>query len=152
VPIIMLTARTQPQDKIRGLQSGADDYITKPFLLDELLARVHAVLRRTAPSSQLLVLGDVVIDFTHLRAWRGDCDLALNPREFALLQYLAEHSGLVVSRENLLRHVWGFSQPPLSRAVDMFVARLRRKIESDAQHPRFIRTVHGDGYRLVLDT
>jgi DNA-binding response OmpR family regulator len=150
-PIIILTARTQPQDKIRGLEIGADDYVTKPFMLDELLARIHAVLRRTSRSLEALTLGDVVLDFRAAQASRARVKLVLNPREFALLQYLAEHAGKVVSREQLLRDVWGFHQAPLTRAVDMFIARLRRKIEPDPQHPRYIRTVHGDGYCLILD-
>jgi two-component system OmpR family response regulator len=151
VPIIILTARTQPQDKIRGLELGADDYVTKPFMLAELLARVHAVLRRTSRPSETLTLGDVVVDLSGLRASRGGVDLPLNPREFALLHYLAEHAGKVVSREDLLRDVWRHHQAALTRSVDMFIARLRRKIEPDPQHPRFIRTVHGDGYCLILD-
>lgn len=151
LPIIILTARTLPHDKILGLELGADDYVTKPFLLDELLARIHAVLRRTSRSSEALTLGNVMVDFRSVHASRGRTRLTLNPREFALLQYLAEHAGKVVSRDELLREVWGFHQAPLTRAVDMFVARLRRKIEPDPQHPRFIRTVHGDGYCLILD-
>jgi DNA-binding response OmpR family regulator len=120
-------------------------------MLDELLARIHAVLRRTSRASQVLTLGDVVLDFKAARATRARTKLLLNPREFALLQYLADHAGKVVSREQLLRDVWGFNQAPLTRSVDMFMARLRRKIEPDPQHPRYIRTVHGDGYCLILD-
>jgi DNA-binding response OmpR family regulator len=151
LPIIIMTARTRAQDKIRGLELGADDYVTKPFMLAELLARVHAVLRRTSRPSQTLTIGDVVVDFSGLRATRGGIDLVLNPREFALLHYFAEHAGQVVSREDLLRDVWRYHQASLTRSVDMFIARLRRKIEADPQHPRIIRTVHGDGYCLILD-
>jgi DNA-binding response OmpR family regulator len=151
LPIIMLTARAQPHDKIRGLELGADDYVTKPFMLDELLARIHAVLRRTSRPLEVLTLGDVVVDFKGGQASRGRTKLLLNARELALLQYLAEHAGKVVSREQLLRDVWGFQQAPLTRAVDMFMTRVRRKIEPDPQHPRYIRTVHGDGYSLILD-
>ncbi|MGH9348372.1 MAG: winged helix-turn-helix domain-containing protein, partial [Vicinamibacterales bacterium] len=150
LPIIIMTARTQPHDKIRGLELGADDYVTKPFMLAELLARVHAVLRRTSRPAHTVTLGDVVVDFADMRASRRGEELMLNPREFALLHYLAEHAGRVVSREELLREVWRYQQTPLTRAVDMFVARLRRKIEPDPQRPRFIRTAHRDGYCLVV--
>lgn len=151
VPIIMLTARSQPLDKVRGLQLGADDYVTKPFLIDELVARIHAVLRRSFRSVETLLLGDVTIDFGRMRALKRDVPLALTTQEFAVLQYLAERPGRVVLRDELLRAVWGFSEAPLTRAVDVSMARLRRKIEPDPHQPRFIRTVHGDGYSLMLD-
>jgi DNA-binding response OmpR family regulator len=151
LPIIMLTARAQQEDKIRGLELGADDYVTKPFMLDELLARIHAVLRRTARHPLIVKLGDVLVDFARLRASKGRIDLVLTPREFAVLRLLAEGAGSVVSRDELLKTVWGYREPPLTRTVDIFVARLRRKIEPDPQHPRFIRTAHGDGYCLVVD-
>jgi DNA-binding response OmpR family regulator len=152
VPIIMLTARTQRDDKIRGLELGADDYVTKPFSLDELLARVRAVLRRSQRVVRTLTLGDVCIDLEHMRAKKGKTALALTPRDFALLQYLAERAGKTVGRDELLRAVWGYSAIPVTRTVDSFVARLRRRIEPDPHHPRFIRTVHGDGYSLTLDS
>jgi DNA-binding response OmpR family regulator len=151
LPIIMLTARTQHEDKIRGLELGADDYVTKPFILNELLARIHAVLRRTAGAPRALTIGDVVVDFARLRATRGVVSVSLTPREFALLQYLAEHAGHVVGREELLRSVWRYRDTPLTRTVDIFIARLRRKLEPDPQRPRFIRTAHGDGYCLILE-
>jgi two-component system response regulator RegX3 len=152
LPIIMLTARTQQNDKVRGLELGADDYVTKPFVLDELLARIHAVLRRTTSSTRRTVtLGDIVIDFARRRAQQGRRRIELTPREFAVLWQLAEHPGSVVSRDELLRTVWGYHEPPLTRTVDIFIARLRRKIEPDPRHPRFLRTAHGDGYCLVFD-
>jgi two-component system, OmpR family, response regulator MtrA len=151
LPVIMLTARTQPQDKVRGLELGADDYLTKPFALEELLARINAVLRRTQPRMQRLVLGDVVVDFARLSASRGRTALLLTPRELDLLRYLAERAHKVVTRDELLQAVWGYKDAPLTRTVDNFVARLRRKIEPDPHHPTFIRTMHGDGYSLVLD-
>jgi DNA-binding response OmpR family regulator len=151
LPIIMLTARAQPDDKIRGLELGADDYVTKPFVLDELLARIRAVLRRTTSARPTIKLGDVVVDFSRRRAFRGRTPLELTPREFAVLWQLAEHAGAAVSRDELLRTVWGYRQPPLTRTVDIFVARLRRKIEPDPRHPRYVRTAHGDGYCLVVD-
>ncbi len=151
LPIIMLTARTQRHDKVQALQLGADDYVTKPFSFDELLARIHAVLRRTYPTVRIVDLGaDVTIDFVRMRATKGGVALSLTAREFAILQYLAERAGKVVTRDELLRGVWGCSEPPVTRTVDNFVARLRRKVELDPHHPRFIRTVHGDGYCLTV--
>jgi DNA-binding response OmpR family regulator len=149
VPIIVLTARTERKDKVRGLELGADDYVTKPFALDELLARIHAVLRRSQPAVESVILGDVVIDFRGGRAFRGQAELRLTAREFAVLHYLAERHGKVVTRDELLRAVWGHQAILLTRTVDLFIARLRRKIEPDPHHPRFIRTVHGDGYSLA---
>ena len=99
----------------------------------------------------MLSCGDVLVDFARLRASKGRIDLVLTPREFAVLRLLAEGAGSVVSRDELLKTVWGYREPPLTRTVDIFVARLRRKIEPDPQHPRFIRTAHGDGYCLVVD-
>jgi DNA-binding response OmpR family regulator len=151
LPIIMLTARSQKQDKVRGLELGADDYVTKPFSFDELLARIHAVLRRTSVLVQTLSLGQVRIDFVRMRAQKGAASLELTAHEFAILQHLAEHAGRVVSREELLRAVWGYVHTPITRTVDNFMARLRRKIEADPHHPRFIHTVHGDGYQLLLE-
>lgn len=150
IPIIMLTARTQREDKVKGLELGADDYVTKPFALDELLARIHAVLRRSRRAVDSLTLGDVIIDFQQMRAWKRGEELTLTPREFVLLQHLAERAGKLVTREELLRAVWGYEEMPLTRTVDTFVARLRRKIEPDPHHPRFIRTIHGDGYNLCI--
>jgi DNA-binding response OmpR family regulator len=148
--IIILTANTEKESKIDGLELGADDYVTKPFALDELLARVHAVLRRTQPAPDDIVLGDISIDFRRTRARRGASDLSLTDREFAVLRRLAEKVGQVVSRDELLRVVWGYSDAPMTRTVDNLIARLRRKIEPDPRHPSYIRTAHGDGYRLTL--
>jgi DNA-binding response OmpR family regulator len=147
--IIILTARGQKDDKLRGLSLGADDYVTKPFDLEELLARIHAVLRRARTKIQCLTLERVTIDFQTLQAWEDGRRLELTHREFELLRYLAERQEIVVSRDELLRRVWGYSETPDTRAVDYAVVRLRRKIEPDARHPRFIRTVHGDGYCLT---
>ena len=150
VPIIIITARTQQQDKVLGLRLGADDYVTKPFSLDELLARIDAVLRRSQRTIPKLMLGDVTIDFGRMQALRNGEQVALTHREFAVLQYLAEHAGQLVTREELLRVVWGYHDVPLTRTVDNFVARLRRKIERDPHHPQRLRTVHGGGYCLAL--
>ncbi len=150
IPIIVLTARSNEQDKIRGLGLGADDYITKPFSLQELLARIQAVLRRTQRMVESIQFEDVVVDFRRMTATKRSQPILLTNRELALLQYLAEREGKVVSREELLRAVWGYDEPPLTRTVDIFVGRLRRKIEDNPQVPRFIRTMHGEGYSLVL--
>jgi two-component system response regulator VicR len=151
-PIIMLTARGQKADKLRGLNLGADDYITKPFDLEEFLARVQAVLRRTSPESGPLILGDVVVDFDARRATRSGRPLHFTHREFELLRYLADRPAQVVHRGELLREVWGYPDVPSTRSVDHAVARLRRKIEPGPGEPRFIRTVHGDGYQLTPGT
>jgi DNA-binding response OmpR family regulator len=148
-PIIILTARGQKADKVRGLNLGADDYITKPFDLEEFLARVRAVLRRTRPTFDLLELGQVIVDFRAQHASRDGKLIRLTHREFELLQYLAERQEHVVHRNELLREVWGYPDVPSTRSVDHAIARLRKKIETDPHHPRFIHTVHGDGYCLT---
>jgi DNA-binding response OmpR family regulator len=148
-PIVILSARAQKTDKLRGLKLGADDYLTKPFDLDELLARIQAVLRRSRRGVDRLVLGAVTIDFNALRAVAGRRDLHLTHREFSVLRYLAERQECVVYRDELLREIWGFLDAhPMTRSVDHAIARLRKKIEPDPHRPRFIRTVHGDGYVL----
>jgi DNA-binding response OmpR family regulator len=149
IPVILLTARAQKEDKLRGLKMGADDYVTKPFDLEELLARIHAVLRRARPSVDRLDLGLVRIDFVGLQAWNGKTAIELTYREFSLLRYLAERPDSIVNRDELLHEVWGFPESPNTRAVDHAIARLRRKIEPDPRHPQFIHTVHGDGYTLT---
>jgi DNA-binding response OmpR family regulator len=149
-PIIVLTARSQKQDKLNGLQAGADDYVTKPFDLDELVARVRAVLRRVRPTVTRLSLGTVVVDFESLQAWNGGELIDLSNREFALLRYLAERPNKVVQRDELLQGVWGYpDSPDHTRSVDNAVARLRRKIEKDPHHPSFIHTAYGGGYVLT---
>jgi DNA-binding response OmpR family regulator len=152
-PVIIITARDRKEDKLRGLKAGADDYLTKPFDLDELLARVHIVLRRRRPAVlQRLKLGDIVIDFTRFTARRGHRSLNLTRREFDILRYLAGRgSTVIVYRDELLRNVWGVTHEPFSRAVDRAIARLRTKIESDPHRPSFIHTAHGDGYYLTAD-
>ena len=149
VPIIMLTARGQKADKLKGLKLGADDYVTKPFDVEELMARVHNVLRRSSPEVPQLVLGRVVIDFQTMTARRGREELHFTHREFKLLQYLADRQGRVVSRHELLREVWGYPDMPTTRLVDNAVARLRKKIEPDPGSPRFVHTVRGDGYIIT---
>lgn len=148
-PIIFLTALGQKRDKVQGLRIGADDYVTKPFDLEELRARIHAVLRRARPDAARLVLGHVTIDFRKLTAWHGSREIEMTHREFELLQYLAERPNCVVRRDELLRAVWGYPDTAHTRAVDHAIARLRKKIEATPQKPRFIHTVHGDGYYLA---
>lgn len=148
-PILMVSARGQKPDRIRGLNLGADDYITKPFELDELLARVHAILRRSRPTSYTLILGDIRVDFVACVAWRGKAPIHLTHREFSLLKYLSERPGQVVSRDDLLRDVWEYPDPGITRAVDHAVNRLRAKIEPDPQQPRYIHTAVGAGYLMT---
>jgi DNA-binding response OmpR family regulator len=148
-PILMVSARSQQSDKVRGLNLGADDYITKPFEFNEFIARVNAILRRSRPSTDDLVLGDVRIDFLARVAKRGAQEVHLTHREFCLLKYLAERPGRVVSRDELLRDVWEYPDPGITRAVDHAVNRLRGKIEPDPQQPRFIHTAVGAGYLLT---
>jgi two-component system response regulator VicR len=149
-PVIMLTARDQKADKLRGLELGADDYITKPFDFEELQARIRAVLRRARRGASRVTIGDAMIDFTAFTATRGGRDLRLSRREFDLLGYLAEREGLIVQRDELLREVWGYPDEPATRAVDYAIRRLRRKLEADPHNPRHIHTVHGNGYSLTL--
>ncbi len=150
-PVIMLTALGQRSDKLRGLGLGADDYVTKPFDLEELLARVHAVLRRASPELASIVLGDVTIDFHTMTARRGDVRLRLTRRQIEFLRYLAYRQAKVVYRDELLREVWGYPDVPNTRSVDNAVLRLRKRIEPDPRHPVYIHTVHGDGYYLTPD-
>ena len=151
VPIILLTAMGQKGDKIRGLQLGADDYVTKPFELEELLARIHAVLRRARTFGNRLVLGDVTVDFGARTATKKGAELDLTHRDFEILQYLATRPHTIVSRDELLKAVWGYPDTAATRAVDHAIARLRKKIEEKPHKPRFIHTVHGDGYYLAPD-
>jgi DNA-binding response OmpR family regulator len=150
-PVIMVTAKDTKADKLRGLDNGADDYITKPFDFDEFLARIRAVLRRTCPAVARLTLGPLTIDFSRLEVSGGQAGLHLTPREFSILSYLAEHRGSVVQRSELLREVWGYPHEPQTRAVDFAIKRLREKIEPNPHLPRFIHSVRGDGYRLTID-
>lgn len=148
--IIVLTARRDDGDKVRALNLGADDYVTKPFALDELLARVNAVLRRSHPQLASIVIGPIVVDFRTSRAFRNGVDCGLRPREIEILRHLADRQGKIVTREELLRLVWGYDHVPMTRTVDIAIARLRRKIEPDPHHPQFLRTAHRDGYSLTL--
>jgi two-component system alkaline phosphatase synthesis response regulator PhoP len=150
LPIIMLTARSQEIDKVIGLRAGADDYVSKPFGFLELLARVEALLRRASPQgSTVLQFGDVRLDLEKREVHKNGKQLDLSPREFRLLAYLVDHRGEVVERQTLLDAVWGYQEAPLTRTVDMHVAKLRRKLEDDPTNPRLIITVHRAGYRFA---
>jgi len=151
-PIIMLTARGQEIDKVVGLELGADDYVTKPFSIRELLARVRAILRRTDGTRKRLShysFGDVELDFEVYRARKGGEPLELSPREFELLRYLIERKGETVSRDKLLEDVWGYESYPSTRTVDTHIAKLRAKIGDSGTDPRYILTIHGVGYTFV---
>jgi DNA-binding response OmpR family regulator len=148
-PIIMLTARSQKADKLKGLKLGADDYVTKPFDVEELMARVQAVLRRTRPAVERVALGDVSVDLKQRTVTRGSAELHLTHLEFELLRYLLERQGRVVYRHELLREIWGYPDVPSTRSVDNAIARLRKKIEPDPGRPRYLHTVRGDGYSIT---
>ena len=150
-PIIMLTALSESGEKIQGLESGADDYLTKPFDPGELLARVRAQLRRTQEYSVAagrVVIGELVVDVAGREAAVGERSLDLTNKEFALLAHLAQNAGRVVSREDLFSHSWGFDISFGSNSLDVYVYRLRRKLEASADRPRYLHTIKGYGYKL----
>ena len=151
-PIVMLTARGQEIDKVVGLELGADDYVTKPFSLRELLARVRAILRRTEGTNKRLSryrFSDIELDFEAYRAKKAGEALDLSPREFELLRYLIERKGDTVTRDKLLEDVWGYESYPSTRTVDTHIAKLRAKIGDSGSEPRWILTIHGAGYKFV---
>lgn len=154
-PFILLTAKGQEMDRVLGLEYGADDYITKPFSLRELLARVKSILRRAnrVPHKKRfdrIVLGDVVIDFHLLKVHKSGNPINFTTREIRLLHYLVEKSPHSATRDELLKDVWGYESSPTTRTVDNFILRIRQRIEPDPANPSFILTVHGEGYQLVL--
>ncbi len=152
VPIIMLTARGQEIDKVLGLKTGADDYVTKPFSFLELLARVEALLRRSSgyeEHPEAYTFGDVHVNFKTMEARKGKHKLEMSHREFELLRFMVEHRGEVLPRERLLQAVWGYDDGSLTRTVDMHVAKLRKKIEDRPADPAFIITVHRVGYKFT---
>jgi len=155
-PILMLTARGEEVDQVLGLDLGADDYVTKPFSVPELLARVRAILRRVQRSKVgdlpgELRFGKVSIDFRRFEARRAGKILNMSRKEFGVLRLLAARAGEVVTRDELLDEVWGYDQYPTTRTVDNHIALLRTKLEEDPSKPRYLLTVHGVGYKLVLE-
>jgi DNA-binding response OmpR family regulator len=156
-PILMLTARGEEPDKVQGLDIGADDYVTKPFSLPELLARIRALLRRKpevdreARVPDSLRMGTVEIDFKKYTASKDATSLNLSPKEFGILRYLASRPDEVVTRDELLDEVWGYDLYPTTRTVDNHIAQLRSKIEDNAADPQYLITVHGIGYKLMPD-
>jgi DNA-binding response OmpR family regulator len=151
LPIIMLTARGQEVDKVVGLELGADDYVTKPFSIRELLARVKAILRRVAAPKNLEQhsFGDIEVDLRRCRVVKSGKLLDVSSKEFELLKYFISHSGETLSRDRLLEDVWGYDNFPTTRTVDTHLVRLRQKLEPDPEQPQYFLTVHGTGYRFV---
>jgi two-component system, OmpR family, alkaline phosphatase synthesis response regulator PhoP len=153
-PVLMLTAKGETIDKVLGLKLGADDYLTKPFEVIELLARVEALLRRSphqtnGHTAEAFRFGTVVIDFKRAEVIRADRPVELSAMEFKLLQYLIENRGVVHSRDSLLDAVWGYDSMPTTRTVDVHIAWLRQKLEENPRHPSYIQTVHGMGYKFA---
>jgi DNA-binding response OmpR family regulator len=164
VPIVVLSANSEVEDKVLLLELGADDYVTKPFSPKELLARVRRAMRRTgtpqqaassvqtrAVSREILNFGDARIDFTSMEATRAGKAVTMTTQEFKLLKYLASSPGRVISREELLNEVWGYQNYPSTRTVDNHILRLRQKLEPDPASPRFLLTMHGAGYKFVAE-
>lgn len=156
-PIILLTAKGEEIDKVRGLELGADDYITKPFSLRELLARIKAVLRRGADDNKNIApqgnkeikMGSLTVNFnTYIATVKGK-QVQTSHKEFEILQYLWDHKNQTVSRDDLLNSIWGYDESPTTRTVDNFIVKLRQKVEKDPEHPQVIITVHGIGYKLI---
>ncbi|MCA6074083.1 response regulator transcription factor [Fulvivirga sedimenti] len=154
-PIILLTARGEEIDKVLGLELGADDYVTKPFSVRELLARIKAILRRSSTHddkteiSGSIMIGRLRLDFQNFQAYEGDDEVKLSHKEFEVLKYLYENRNELVSRYDLLENVWGYQESITTRTVDNFILRLRQKIEEDPGNPHIILTAHGSGYRLI---
>ncbi len=154
-PVIFLTAKSEEIDKVLGLEMGADDYITKPFSVRELLARVKAVLRRGKNNNEtheeVFVIGNLKVDFNHYEAELNGKAEKMSHKEFEVLHFLIQHKNEVVSRYQLLEEVWGYESHPTTRTVDNFILKLRQRIEANPNDPKYILTVHGAGYKLIID-
>ncbi|HSP86546.1 MAG TPA: response regulator transcription factor [Ignavibacteriaceae bacterium] len=152
-PVILLTAKGEEIDKVLGLELGADDYVTKPFSLRELLARIKAILRRGENlqniDSKKIKIGKIEIDFSSYAANEDTINVQMSSKEFDVLNYLWKNRNKTVSRENLLNKIWGYDEAPTTRTVDNFILKLRQKIENDPNHPKIIITIHGIGYKLI---
>lgn len=160
IPILMLTAKNEETDKVLGLELGADDYVTKPFSLRELLARVKALLRREYPIASAshqhqhekkITFGNVVVDFRRHEVYKNGVRQNLTHREFQLLEYFIHHPGEVLTRDRLLDEIWGYDVYPTTRTVDNHVLRLRKHIEPNPERPIYIKTIRGAGYMFELD-
>ncbi len=152
IPIVMLTAKSQESDIITGLDLGADDYITKPFSILELLARINAMLRRSSTNSTIpdqFQFGNIEINFRKYEASKQGKTLKMSPREYEILRYLLERKGEVVTRDDLLNQVWGYDSFPYTRTIDAHIAALRKKIEDRPEEPEMIITIHGKGYKFL---
>ncbi len=153
-PIILLTAKGEEIDKVLGLELGADDYVTKPFSLRELLARIKAVLRRSGEISESDLLeveiGELVVNFSNYSAHNNGNEISMSHKEFELLQYLWKNKNRAVSRDDLLKEIWNQEIFTTTRTIDNFIVKLRQKVEEDANKPKIILTVHGVGYKLIL--
>ncbi len=151
-PIILLTAKDQEIDKVLGLELGADDYITKPFSLRELLARIKAVLRRgenLKTDDSRIQIGRIDVNFQNYTALENEKSVQMSHKEFEILNYLWKHRNRTVSRDDLLEKIWGYEGSPTTRTIDNFIVKLRQKTEKDPNHPQIIITVHGIGYKLI---
>jgi DNA-binding response OmpR family regulator len=151
-PILMLTAKGDEIDKVLGLELGADDYVTKPFSLRELIARVNALLRRTVAtgaSESTMTLKDLTVNFANYCGSKNGKEFTMTPKEFEILKYLWQHRNESVSRDDLLTKIWGYDESISTRTVDNFVLKIRQKIEDDPAHPKIIFTIHGIGYKLI---
>jgi len=152
LPVIMITAKGTEMDKIAGLDIGADDYLTKPFSIPELLARIRAVLRRSKPDQDNLEkysFGKVTLDFRKFRAFVNDKEIKLSTKEFEIMRYFIKHEGEVVQRDELLDEVWGYDAIPDTRTVDNFILELRKKLEETPSNPQYITSIRGVGYRFT---
>jgi len=152
IPVLMLTAKSQEADVVTGLDLGADDYMTKPFSVLELLARINALLRRLPSNSSVAdtyKFGNTEINFRTYEAYKDGKSLRFSPREFEILRYLLERKGEVVTRDELLNRVWGYDSFPYTRTIDAHIAALRKKIEEKPDKPELIITIHGKGYKLL---
>jgi DNA-binding response OmpR family regulator len=151
LPIVVLSARTEVMDKVLLLELGAHDYVTKPFSPRELLARVRTAMRRSTrtPLTETFTFGDVKIDFTKMELWRNGNLVSLTSQEFKVLKFMIQHAERVLSRAELLNHVWGYRNYPSTRTVDNHILRLRQKLEKDPANPLHFRTVHSTGYKFV---
>ncbi len=154
VPVLMLTARSEEADRVRGLDIGGDDYVTKPFSVPELMARVRALLRRASAASgvpDMLSFGQAEVDYRRYAAQHRGQPVEMTRKEFALLRFLASRADTVVTRDEILNKVWGFESYPVTRTVDNHISSLRAKLEADPARPVHIQTVHGVGYKFVPD-